>query len=1115
METLRNEELKSSGQWLRRTLLVLFCLGLLVAIGAVFTRVIAARVPEQRATLERLITDRTGLAVRFDNVHFAWGMEGTSAVFERVELTDPVRGRVRVVAPELRVEFDAWDFLRHQQFQLGHVTISSPDIDIIGDAEPESSPAQTRSAARSVKVAPEGEAALVRRFTAWSELMPVGRVEVEGARVHLYRRGERVARHHFSLSQAVVSRGSHDFNAFGTLLLSQDIGQSVFISAKLDGLGGEGPRARGLSGELRFIARRVFLDKLPAISGIAVAARGRGTVDARLALREGRIHGGSWQLSTRELQMPRGARFDHFTVQGRLERVAQGFQLQFTDLQVTRGARLERAPSVTAWVNVEPGTLQVSRVTARAERVPFMAAEFLASALSPRLEGAFSGPDAEWLATAGELRDLRFDSHAATLSAQVNGAEFTRASDHTRVSELSGRVEMGDDEARLTFDGTPGALLHFGEAEPRAVQLTGAVNVRDAHDLEFASLRLQSGDAAITADGSWSVRKDGARPLLVQVAQVDRSLLGDLWSLLSFEPPAQFADLHEGQVVQGRLTLLPSADPSGYGVDWLHSRGSLQLAGLASTGANTPSLRAAGGILEFSRGAAQLRLNSGTLEDLQLTDARIDWPRTGAPRLRATAQGSLQSPLLRRVLEEHDLQRLTGVVTLEADARGEAQLRAPESWRVTAHLSGASLPLPDGLPPVEKLAGTVRLAAGELRGLSLAGSWLGGPVEIESRRAGARGVTAANVRGVADSAPLLKWLGHPEAAGRIAGQMDWSGTLQSTGEGAWQLTLASNLNGIESRLPAPFDKNRSRSVPVSAELRFDAQGVRDFSVESGRDAVRGRVHQGLTEARFDIQGVSGELRAASDSSDPRLTLERLDLRRAPAVLAAAGALLPQDRELSVHVRELRHANRGVGAMQASLTKQANGIEFSLESAEGAAHQLAASGRCDGDEYCNLEFSLDTDELPALLGDAKLPAEWPTRSLRASGDLAWRGDDDAGLARALTGKFELETQGADSAHQLMASAVLADGQIELRNVQGTGPDPDQVFRGSGRVRLAARTYDLTVDYEQVSLAASAVPTPARMRLSRAWSSLRGSAAQRGWTDTAPAKRVQWHGTWDGD
>src|SRR6187431_3640663 len=140
---------ESGSHWARRTVLVTFCVLLLGTLGVVFTRVVAARVPEQRATLEKLITERTGLDVRFDNVHFAWNLDGTSAVFERVELTDPARGRVRVVAPELRVEFDTWDFLRHQQFSLGHVTISSPDIDIIGDPEPRASPARGATRARA------------------------------------------------------------------------------------------------------------------------------------------------------------------------------------------------------------------------------------------------------------------------------------------------------------------------------------------------------------------------------------------------------------------------------------------------------------------------------------------------------------------------------------------------------------------------------------------------------------------------------------------------------------------------------------------------------------------------------------------------------------------------------------------------------------------------------------------------------------------------------------------------------------------------------------------------------------------------------------------------------
>src|SRR3954468_13024048 len=103
-----------AAHWLKSVLAVAFCLALLVTLCVVFTRVIAARVPEQRATLEKLIADRTGLEVRFDNVRFAWDLDGTSAVFTRVQLTDPDGGRVRVVAPELRVELDTWDFLRHQ-----------------------------------------------------------------------------------------------------------------------------------------------------------------------------------------------------------------------------------------------------------------------------------------------------------------------------------------------------------------------------------------------------------------------------------------------------------------------------------------------------------------------------------------------------------------------------------------------------------------------------------------------------------------------------------------------------------------------------------------------------------------------------------------------------------------------------------------------------------------------------------------------------------------------------------------------------------------------------------------------------------------------------------------
>ena len=142
----------------------------------------------------------------------------------------------------------------------------------------------------------------------------------------------------------------------------------------------------------------------------------------------------------------------------------------------------------------------------------------------------------------------------------------------------------------------------------------------------------------------------------------------------------------------------------------------------------------------------------------------------------------------------------------------------------------------------------------------------------------------------------------------------------------------------------------------------------------------------------------------------------------------------------------------------------------------------------------------------------LPEEWPTASLQAAGSLHWPADPGADVVRSLTGSFDLATEG-EREHQLTARATIADGQILLADVQGTGPAPDQVFRGTGRVGLVARDYDLSVEYERVTLAAAAVPTPARARLARAWSAVRGSAAKRGWTEAPDTRRIQWHGTWD--
>ena len=304
---------------------------------------------------------------------------------------------------------------------------------------------------------------------------------------------------------------------------------------------------------------------------------------------------------------------------------------------------------------------------------------------------------------------------------------------------------------------------------------------------------------------------------------------------------------------------------------------------------------------------------------------------------------------------------------------------------------------------------------------------------------------------------------------------------------------------------------------MNAELRIEGSAIRNFEIESGRELiVRGQAGAEATVARFELAGVTGELsRPAAEGSTTRINIDRLALERAPGLLAMSGAVLPAAGELTLAISDLRQGGQSLGALDAEIARRDGAVEFNFESRAQSPHQISVQGTCANTPAgrCDAEFTVATSQLAGLLKNARLPPEWPTETLRASGRISWPGEIHGELARALSGQFELETRGADPGHQLFASATLDAGDIRLANVQGSGPAVDQVFRGSGRVGLVARDYDLTFDYEQVSLAASAaVPTPARARLSRAWNALRGSVARRGWAELPETRRVQWHGYW---
>src|SRR5205085_845042 len=158
------------------------------------------------------------------------------------------------------------------------------------------------------------------------------------------------------------------------------------------------------------------------------------------------------------------------------------------------------------------------------------------------------------------------------------------------------------------------------------------------------------------------------------VANLDRALMRDAWHVLAdgVDLPALLGDIHEGNIVEGALSLVSVSNLSGSrALDWPSSTGTLAVAGLAMAGENLPKLAGVRGTVEFARSNTKVQIEGGELDQLAVNSARLDWPRKGQPRLRATLQGELSAPLLRRALEPQGLEKLAGLVVIDAEAHGE------------------------------------------------------------------------------------------------------------------------------------------------------------------------------------------------------------------------------------------------------------------------------------------------------------------------------------------------------------------------------------------------------------------------------------------------------------
>ena len=173
------------------------------------------------------------------------------------------------------------------------------------------------------------------------------------------------------------------------------------------------------------------------------------------------------------------------------------------------------------------------------------------------------------------------------------------AADHARIGPVAAHLQLHAGGLALTFDPANTMNLRVpGAQEPRALNLGGRLVALNSADttVRFEDFTMRSDTGTLAAQGEWNGELDDAatraRTLVLTVSNLDRALLLDGWAMLAADvaTPALLADIEQGVILDGKLTLLPSRNADGNRViNWQRSSGTLTLAGLASSGDDLPA----------------------------------------------------------------------------------------------------------------------------------------------------------------------------------------------------------------------------------------------------------------------------------------------------------------------------------------------------------------------------------------------------------------------------------------------------------------------------------------------------------------------------------------------
>ena len=449
-------------------------------------------------------------------------------------------------------------------------------------------------------------------------------------------------------------------------------------------------------------------------------------------------------------------------------------------------------------------------------------------------QGKLAELSLNWQGPIDALQHWSINSRLTNLSVSSLGpvSRISGISGHIAGTDQDGTVELEGKNSTIalpTIFADPNLALDTFAAQAKWKKTTNGLNI------QLIKTTFSNSDAAGEAHGSWQALPTGPGEIDL-AARLTRGNGNAVWRYIPLVVSQETRDwlrtgILAGTASEATLTLKgdlrrfpfrggPSKNQGGL----FEVRGKFHAATL-DYASGWPSITGIEGELLFAGERMLITGKSGRIFGVDLRDVRAEIADLETPEELLVVTGKALGPTadFLRYIEaspvsthiDHFTENMKAAGTGELELKLNLPLRRMEHTKIAGkyRFDGNRLVVDADLPPLADVRGQLQFSADNLEARDIRGTLLGMPLSV-SLTTSNNGVQI-NAAGELTATALRRQFAHP-VFDHLSGSAKWNGDIRVKNKSA-DVKITSNLVGLSSSLPEPFNKSAKESLAASFE----------------------------------------------------------------------------------------------------------------------------------------------------------------------------------------------------------------------------------------------------------------------------------------------------------